>query len=252
MAELMSAICRYWTRRAPSYSDVIRKNLDNSWEQIWADELISHFPEQGAIPLRVLDIGTGREFSAIILARRGYNITAIDCSEGMLAEAVRNSGKLAGRIDFLCMDAQCLEFADNCFDVIVTRNLTWNLPQPLQAYKEWRRVLRPGGVLLNFDANWYAYLFDGAKRAEYVRDRIRVRLAGVEDHESYDEGGIMEDISRSLPLGRLSRPQWDVLALTSLGFSSVSADTSVGNRVWNAEEKLNYASTPCFMIHAIK
>lgn len=25
MAELMSAICRYWTRRAPSYSDVIRK-----------------------------------------------------------------------------------------------------------------------------------------------------------------------------------------------------------------------------------
>ena len=45
--------------------------------------------------------------------------------------------------------------ADNTFDMIVSRNVTWNLEHPDRAYYEWMRVLKPGGVLLNFDANWY-------------------------------------------------------------------------------------------------
>ena len=38
---------------------------------------------------------------------------------------------------------------------------------PDRAYYEWMRVLKPGGVLLNFDANWYHHLFDEEKRAAY-------------------------------------------------------------------------------------
>ena len=62
----------------------------------------------------------------------------------------------------------------------------------------------------------------------------------------------MEAISRRLPMGRALRPQWDILTLKTLGFGSVSADTTVGSRVWNPEEKLNYASTPGFLICAVK
>ena len=142
MAELMTSIGQYWTRRAPSYTDVINKNLSDGWDQVWAEELISHFPAHDGA-LRVLDIGTGPGFYAIILARRGYCVTAIDYSEGMLSEAMHNAGELADSIEFLHMDAQNLEFADDSFDVIVTRNLTWNLPSPIRAYEEWRRVLRP-------------------------------------------------------------------------------------------------------------
>ena len=40
------------------------------------------------------------------------------------------------------MDAQALEFEDESFDVIISRNLTWNLPHPEMAYKEWLRVLK--------------------------------------------------------------------------------------------------------------
>lgn len=36
------------------------------------------------------------------------------------------------------------------------------------------RVLKPGGVLLNFDAGWYNYLFDEEKGAGYARDRRNV------------------------------------------------------------------------------
>lgn len=252
MAELLHSIGQYWTRRAPSYTDVIKKNLADGWDQVWADELISHFPDGGDRPLRVLDIGTGPGFYAIILARRGYEVTAVDYSEGMLREARRNAGALAGKIRFARMDAQKLAFADGSFDAIVTRNLTWNLPDPAGAYREWMRVLRPGGALVNFDANWYAYLFNEDKQQEYQRDRANARLAGVEDHEAYAEADMMEGISRMLPMGRLRRPQWDMDTLNALGFSAVNADTSVGKRLWNPEEKINYASTPGFMVWATK
>ena len=252
MAELLHSIGQYWTRRAPSYTDVIKKNLADGWDQVWADELISHFPDGGDRPLRVLDIGTGPGFYAIILARRGYDVTAVDYSEGMLREAKRNAGALADKIRFARMDAQKLAFADGSFDAIVTRNLTWNLPDPAGAYWEWMRVLRPGGALVNFDANWYAYLFNEDKQQEYQRDRTNARLAGVEDHEAYAETDMMEGISRMLPMGRLRRPQWDMDTLNALGFSAVNADTSVGKRLWNPEEKINYASTPGFMVWATK
>ena len=243
----------YWDRRAPSYTDVIRKNLSDDWDAVWADMLISRFPQaRGSEPLRVLDVGTGPGFYAIILAARGYRVTAVDFSENMLAEARRNAGALAGQIDFRQMDAHSLDFPDGSFDVIVTRNLTWNLSDPLRAYRDWLRVLRPGGAMLVFDANWYAYLVDEEKQREWNLDRENVRRAACEDHDDYPDSRRMEAISRRLPMTARKRPAWDVETLRALGCARVTADEHIAERVWNPEEKLNYASTPGFLIHAVK
>jgi len=252
MDELTNENLHYWDRRAPSYTDVIQKNLDSGWEEVWADMLISHFPDSDGEPLRVLDVGTGPGFYAMILASRGYRVTAVDFSEKMLEEARRNAGDIAAEIDFRQMDAHSLEFPDESFDVVVTRNLTWNLSDPVRAYRDWLRVLRPGGAALIFDANWYAYLVDDQKRSEYDRDREQVREAELEDHEAYPDSCLMEEISLRLPMTRRHRPEWDVGVLKSLGCHSISADTEVGDRVWSYEERLNYASTPGFLIHAVK
>lgn len=93
------------------------------------------------------------------------------------------------------MDAHSLDLPDGSFDAIVTRNLTWNLERSQDAYADWRRVLRPGGVMLNFDAGWYSYLFDDHKVAEVRKDRDRVAELGVIDFNDYSEGARMEDIS---------------------------------------------------------
>ena len=252
METLAREMIGYWDRRAPSYTEVIRKNLEGEWDRRWADMLISRFPAEGDAPLRILDIGTGPGFYAIILAERGYRVTAVDYAENMLAEAIRNAGDLAERIDFRQMDAHRLNFPDGSFDAIVTRNLTWNLAEPEKAYREWIRVLRSGGVLLNFDANWYAYLVDEGKAEDFLRDRENTRIYGVFDHNSYAESDRMENLSRSLPMTRLDRPRWDLDTLTALGCASVSADTEIFREVWSREEQINYASTPGFLIRAVK
>lgn len=242
MAELMTSIGQYWTRRAPSYTDVINKNLSDGWDQVWAEELISHFPAHDGA-LRVLDIGTGPGFYAIILARRGYCVTAIDYSEGMLSEAMHNAGELADSIEFLHMDAQNLEFADDSFDVIVTRNLTWNLPSPIRAYEEWRRVLRPGGVLLNFDANY----------GDNVRHN-RQRDSYIEPTEVYGHCGVTPELERenaeitlSMPISRKQRPEWDRELLLRCGFAACEYDREAGRRVLREHD---LEDAPLFLLAA--
>ena len=57
-----------------------------------------------------------------------------------------------------------LPFGADSFDVVFSRNLTWNLPEPKKAYQSWLSVLKSGGLMLVFDANWYTYLIDDDKR----------------------------------------------------------------------------------------
>ena len=175
----------YWTGRASGYSEVSRLELNTAQRQKWKAclraELARQFPDRGFAELRVLEVGTGPGFFAILLRELGCDVTAIDLTPAMLAQAKENAGTLAGEIRFMEMNAEALSFADASFDAVISRNLTWNLPHPEQACAEWARVLKPGGLLLNFDANWYAYLFDEKARAAYDQDRINSAEQGVWD-----------------------------------------------------------------------
>ena len=245
----------YWTDRAAGYSEVNQLELATAQRRKWRDclhsEIARRFPDRAPDTLRVLEIGTGPGFFAILLSEMGYEVTAVDLTPAMLHEARKNAGALAGGIRFLEMNAEALEFADHGFDVVVSRNLTWNLPHPERAYSEWARVLRPGGLLLNFDANWYAYLFDGAARQAYERDRANSAAQGVPDQNIGQDFDVMEDIARRVPLSALRRPDWDLKILRAFGMQA-QADETVWQRVWSEEEKLNFSSTPLFLIRAYK
>ena len=52
----------------------------------------------------------------------------------MLGHAAENARRLGVSPDFLKMDIGNLEFADDTFDVIVTRNVTWTLEHPEMVY----------------------------------------------------------------------------------------------------------------------
>lgn len=247
MKSLQKEIQEYWGRRAESFSeDVHKENSDR-----WMDVIQKEIPEPGKI--RVLDIGTGPGFFAIGLAKRGYDVTAVDLTSEMLDKARENAGPLGGKIHFYQMDAQRLAFTDNQFDVITTRNLVWNLEEPEKAYEEWFRVLKPGGVLLNFDANWYRYLFDEETNTEKIKTECQLLEEGkTSNFDAYEESDLMEDIARRLKISRLSRPISDLALLDRAGFSRVTADKNIWERVWSEQEQEWYRFTPCFMIKAQK
>lgn len=252
--ELLQEIASYWGTRAEGYSEVNEKELAGSQREAWLHVLEEQFPEKEE--MKILDIGTGPGFFPMILSEAGYTVTAVDYTEEMLEKAKENLGKYTKygleRVTLQRMDAQNLEFADETFDVVISRNLTWNLEKPEQAYQEWMRVLKPGGVLLNFDANWYGYLYDEEKKEAYEADRKKVEEQQLDDHYLCTDIDRMENIARQVPLSAMERPAWDTKVLESLGVCSIQTDSEIWKRVWSEEERLNYASTPMFLVRAEK
>ncbi len=248
----------YWLNRAPGYSEVNQEELSGIQKQTWSKlldrEITDHFGRnhKNKKEIKVLDIGAGPGFISIILTELGYSVTAADFAETMLEEAKKNAGKLEAEITFKQEDAMNLSFADDSFDVVISRNLTWNLPDPEAAYRQWLRVLRKNGMLLVFDANWYAFLWDEQKKQEYEADRQNVADIGFDDYNIGENFDVMDEIAGELPLTRMKRPYWDEELFKSMGVSSVSFVEDIGSEVYSEKEKVNYASTPLFMVKVVK
>ena len=182
-----------------------------------------------------MDVGTGAGFFAAILSQLGHKVTGVDMSGKMIDEAKRNLRELNLDAEFLKMDAQNLDFADESFDAIVTRNLTWTLPDVMQGYREWKRVLKSGGVLINFDSDY------GDR--EFTRGDNGA-------HADVTDGMLDEctEIKNSLRISTHTRPTWDVEFLKTLGFT-VQCDFDVSAKV-HTDKNVPYDSTPLFKICA--
>lgn len=99
-------------------------------------------------------------------------------------------------------------------------------------------MLKPGGKILNFDANWYAYLYDDKLKLGYEQDRQRAKEEQVEDYYEGTDIAWMENIAKQVPLSPLKRPKWDLDVLKKIGFDCW-ADETIGERVLSdAEDQL--------------
>ena len=113
-------------------------------------------------------------------------------------------------------------------------------------------MLKKGGKLLNFDANWYGYLYDDKKREAYENDRRNVEKGSLDDHYLCTDIDRMEKIALQVPLSETKRPGWDVKVLKAQKAEKIEVDENIWQQVWSEEEKLNYGSTPMFMIKVTK
>jgi ubiquinone/menaquinone biosynthesis C-methylase UbiE len=94
--------------------------------------------------LAVLDLGCGTGRHALRLAAAGARVTAVDFSEGMLAEARRKPG--AGAVRFLVHDLHDpLPMPAGSFDLVVSGLVLEHLRDLDGFFREARRMLRPGG-----------------------------------------------------------------------------------------------------------
>lgn len=229
----------YWTKRAPGFKSLRREELQSEKMQQWQEEICHHLPA-GKL-LKILDIGCGAGFFSILLAAKGNDVTGIDLTESMIEEAVALAAEEKSNARFQVMDAEKLAFPDETFDAVVSRNVTWNLPHPEKAYAEWLRVLKTGGLLLNYDAEHGKYHHgDYEKEAVYAHKDVTREMV-EQCHQIYH----MLDISI------FDRPRWDLELLQKLGASACSADTTVGRRLYPKKDKF-YDPAPLFGIVAVK
>jgi ubiquinone/menaquinone biosynthesis C-methylase UbiE len=147
MDETKNRIRDYWDERSYTFDNspghVIRsESEEEAWKVLLKEKL-------GEVE-KILDAGAGTGFLSILLAKMGYNVVGVDISEKMLERAKEKAEENAVKVDFRIGDAQSLPFKDEFFDAIVNRAVLWTLPDPENAIREWKRLLKPEGKLCLF------------------------------------------------------------------------------------------------------
>lgn len=192
----------YWSRRAPDY-DAAQQRRDRvaddhkAWAQVWQQVLPS-------APVDVLDVGTGSAFAACTIAGLGHRVVGIDLSEGMLAIAQEHAAEMTNPPQIQTGDAVDPPFASASFDAIVGRFVLWTLRDPAIAIANWRRLLRPDGLVAMVDSTWFP-------RGVPTGDQDATRIS-----ESYDDRVLAE-----LPLATSTSIQESAHQLTAAGLRDV-------------------------------
>ena len=156
-------------------------------------------------------------------------------------EKVKKEG-LSDKISFAREDCTSLSFADNDFDAITVAVGIRNFKDLDKGLSEMCRVLKPGGVMINLDANYGAA--DFADTADLPENHAH--------HQIQDE--LMqecEDIKRQLPISSFLRPAWDLETLSRIGVEEFSFDLGISKRIYIEKDEF-YNPTPMFLIFAKK
>lgn len=111
-------------------------------------------PRAGA-PYRALDVGCGTATLVAQLARdpAAEQLVGLDYSPVMIEKAARKIAGLdaGGRLHVLVGDSQFLPFREGAFDIVTCCNSFHHYPRQAEVVREFRRVLRPGGMLIVID-----------------------------------------------------------------------------------------------------
>lgn len=247
-----------WSRGAENYNNIINNELNSFRSAAWKKQILENAPARNR--LEVLDCGCGPGFFSMILAEEGHHVSAIDGSDEMMKYAKLRTQQTGLDIDFYIMDCHELTFADNSFDLIVSRNVTHALRKHIVVYKQWLRVLKPRGVLLIFDANWHLSRPGGQFYEESeTRRRKCLEIYGDDfsgHNKSQKDGANVSDYTESSvwehTLKDKFRPDWDLGLLEGLGFVELTYDRDITEKLWDDKEKLIYGHTPMFMIRGEK
>jgi len=107
----------------------------------WRRFMVDRLPRDGG---HVLDVATGTGLVAEALLARGFRVTGLDQSPGMLAAA---RARFAGRVELVEASADALPFPDASFDHLTFTYLLRYVDDPGGTLAELARVVRPGGTV---------------------------------------------------------------------------------------------------------
>ncbi len=134
---------RAFARAAPAYDRVAVLQREV------ATRLLQRLDLVRLEPRRILDLGAGTGEAATALLKRypRAELVALDFALPMLQRA-RRRGRWRRRPRCLCADLEQLPLAGGCADLIFSNAALQWATDPAATFRDWRRVLRPGGLTL--------------------------------------------------------------------------------------------------------
>jgi SAM-dependent methyltransferase len=130
---------------------------------------------------RVVDVGCGTGEDTVALAREGCDVVGLERSSTMLGEARRRHPGLG----FVAGDAHRLPFRDATLDRVRADRVVQHLARSVDALRDWKRALRPGGAVVVFEPDLATARIEGVDRgaAEAVVEwRASTRPGGPAVH----------------------------------------------------------------------
>lgn len=109
----------------------------------WLLGLLEPLPD-----LLLLDVGCGHGAQHLRLRQQRMRIIGVDLSPGMLREAYDQARGAGIGACFLHGNAGALPLSDESVDRAMANHMLYHVPDPIEALRELRRVLRPGGRLV--------------------------------------------------------------------------------------------------------
>lgn len=105
---------------------------------------------------KALDLGTGTGTMARGLAKHGFDVTGLDISDHLMAEARGLDEKAGVKVSYIKAAAETTGLAAQAFDV-VTAVQCFHWFDKDKAAAEIRRVLKPGGLFIVAHFDWVEY-----------------------------------------------------------------------------------------------
>jgi len=197
-AEFEREVRDYWEADAPSYDNSPGHNPQTKLElAVWAAALRRLLPPP---PARVLDVGAGTGFLALLLAREGYRVTALDLAPGMLAQLSAKASQRGLSIE--TVEGNAADPPRDDFDAVVERHVVWTLPDPIGALQAWR-LAAPKGTLLLVESIWGAV----AGPEEQLRCQVRSLLRRLRNEPSAHHKEYDAELRAELPFGSGASPE---------------------------------------------
>jgi len=120
---------------------------------------------------RALDIGCGAGLASVGLAKRGFQVDAVDAVDGMVQATEGRAKEAEVKVTAQRGDVQALPFPNETFDLVVAIGVLPWVPSLEAPLREIRRVLRPGG--------WFVATVENAWSLRYFLDPLTTPLLGT-------------------------------------------------------------------------